>query len=616
MKKLLLLAFISIPLLFSNTIAQVSEGGKPLTMRLFGVNNLDSALQANPLSSSVNDLSKTQLNAIKITQLELPSPDMASVIKQDQLTIKKNDLLRLGVGVPSDISPETSGKWTLLADGEKIWRLKIKIAGAKALGLYYDHFYLPEGANYYIFNENGKQILGAYTYNNNPNDDVWATEKVQGEIANLEIDLPSDLDTSSVHMHINNIVDFYKATENLNHYKTEADQLENTLFPYGGSSPCEVNAICPVGASYNDQRLATVKIEYAYRSDVYGITGTLMNNTSQNCIPYILTASHGDPTNSTTDSRFSNWIFYFNYETPTCIYGGKDSSVFYSQTLTGADFIARSSYDSSSDQIVGDFLLLELKKSIPLNYNAYFSGWDNTGVTPSGTCISFHHPSGDVKKVSTATNISFQGNFNGGEKDSHWELTWGTGGTEEGSSGSGLFEETSGRLIGDLTGGSVNDPKCTTKNSSGDSMATTALYSKFSLNWYYTYEQNGTNATSLHYWLDPVGGGSAQTLDAIQNTTGCIASGINTPTSSQISVSVYPNPTQGNIYANVQLDRISNLKIEVFNMIGFKVSEMNVPNVISGKYNLDLGNDPSGMYMIRISSNDASITEKIISVNK
>jgi len=29
-----------------------------------------------------------------------------------------------------------------------------------------------------------------------------------------------------------------------------------------------------------------------------------------------------------------------------------------------------------------------------------------------------------------------------------------------------------------------------------------------------------------------------------------------------------------------------------------------------------LGNDPSGMYMIRISSNDASITEKIISVNK
>jgi len=32
-----------------------------------------------------------------------------------------------------------------MPDGTKIWRLKITTAGAKALALAYDHFYIPKG---------------------------------------------------------------------------------------------------------------------------------------------------------------------------------------------------------------------------------------------------------------------------------------------------------------------------------------------------------------------------------------------------------------------------------------------------------------------------------------
>jgi len=53
----------------------------------------------------------------------------------------------------------------------------------QALGLYYDHFRLPNGVKYYLYNANGKQVLGAYSSNENPGDgNAWANEKVQGEM--------------------------------------------------------------------------------------------------------------------------------------------------------------------------------------------------------------------------------------------------------------------------------------------------------------------------------------------------------------------------------------------------------------------------------------------------
>src|SRR6185437_10969235 len=185
----------------------------------------------------------------------------------------------------------------------------------------------------------------------------------------------------------------------------------------------------------------------------------------------------------------------------------------YSQTITGGTFKARSSYDSSSDKIAGDFILLQLLSAIPATYGAYAVGWDRTGDIPTAQCVSFHHPSGDVMKVALSQTVSPLGNFNNGEIDSHWEVNWATGGTEEGSSGGGLFDPN-GRLIGDLSGGFVFSPVCLTKNANGDVMADYAEYSKFYLNWLYTFESPSSSATRLKDWLDPGNTGDT-VLDAI-----------------------------------------------------------------------------------------------------
>src|SRR6202034_1015580 len=155
------------------------------------------------------------------------------------------------------------------------------------------------------------------------------------------------------------------------------------------------------------------------------------------CTPYLLTASHTEFTNSTADSTFAQWIFYFNYETSSCDWTGAQPIP---QTMTGAYFKARASYDYSSGTIIGDFLLLQLRQAVPASYGAFFAGWDLDTTVNTGSFIGFHHPSGDVKKVSQTDGIDPSGSFNG-TPGTHWLLLWNQGGIEEGSSGSGLFNQ-------------------------------------------------------------------------------------------------------------------------------------------------------------------------------
>jgi len=90
------------------------------------------------------------------------------------------------------------------------------------------------------------------------------------------------------------------------------------------------------------------------------------------------------------------------------------------------------------------------------------AGWGNqrdavavvfVGNIASCSGASIHHPSGDVKKISTyATTPLRVDNSPNVPGSLHWRVTWATGVTEGGSSGSPLFDQ-SNRIIGDLSGG-------------------------------------------------------------------------------------------------------------------------------------------------------------------
>ncbi|HHG86391.1 MAG TPA: T9SS type A sorting domain-containing protein, partial [Bacteroidetes bacterium] len=183
--------------------------------------------------------------------------------------------------------------------------------------------------------------------------------------------------------------------------------------------------------------------------------------------PYILTAEHCI---SLSDTDPNDWVFRFNYESATCEETvAPHKSLYYS--YSGATLKA---YWTDSD-----FALLQLNSST--NGNNSFAGWNRQNtIPPNSTCI--HHPGGDVKKISIDDQAPVvNGMFH--------NVVWDQGTTEEGSSGSALFDNNR-LIIGQLSGG---DASC--ENPSG-----TDEYGRIFDSW----TGGGTITSRLSDWLGGV----------------------------------------------------------------------------------------------------------------
>jgi hypothetical protein len=270
------------------------------------------------------------------------------------------------------------------------------------------------------------------------------------------------------------------------------------------SEPCEVNVNCsPVGDLWQDEKKGVARIYVVEGNSGGYCTGSLINNTSQDCKPYFLTALHCGV--SATAANMTQWKFYFKYEAPSCT-NPSTAGTLDDYFITGCLRIADSG-DNGGDS-GSDFLLVKLGSSTneatiinnlkSANFSAYWNGWNaNTTATTGG--VGIHHPAGDIKKISTFSGTSVSAGWNGNGLASHWRQSWssnsnGHGVTEGGSSGSPLFNNSQGFIIGTLTGGS----------SFCNSPTSPDYYGKMSYHW----TSNGTsNNLRLKPWLDPTNSG-------------------------------------------------------------------------------------------------------------
>jgi PKD repeat protein len=244
---------------------------------------------------------------------------------------------------------------------------------------------------------------------------------------------------------------------------------------------------CPEGDDWQNEKEGVSRILVKAGSNLWWCTGSLLNNTRNDKTPYFLTANHCGQSADKTD--YEAWKFYFNFESPDC---EKPLDKPESISLTGSKLLATSPNNTGTGS---DFKLLLLDE-IPEYFHPWYNGWDRSGdVSPSGSCI--HHPEGDIKMISTYDQPIVSTRYNVPSPDEngfYWKVNWtetpsGYGVTEPGSSGSPLFN-SSGNIIGNLTGGqaSCNFPQ------------EPDYYGKFSYSW----ESNGSDsAWQLKYWLDP-----------------------------------------------------------------------------------------------------------------
>jgi lysyl endopeptidase len=451
------IAIFATVLIFGSALkAQISEGGIPLS---FTANNFSS----------------------QFDQKEFTAPDLSQISAEDQANAEAQypGPERMGVSVPVNLDLNTAGSWESQADGSRIWRLKITVRGALALGVYYDHFYMPAGSKLYLYNEAKTQVIGAFTSANNTESGLFATEFIQGESVNLEYTEPGGTNEEAL-ISISEVAYAYRFISFINN-GGERDQ----------SWPCMINVACIEGANWGNEiksgaRLS-IKIGYSY----YWCSGALINNTSNDRSPYLLTAEHCGE-GSTVGDR-NQWVFYFNYQSATCA-GNYGSS---SNTVTGCTLKA-------ADPLTGfdgaDFYLIKLNSTPPSSYGVFYSGWNRTNIpADSGVCI--HHPNGDIKKISTfLTPMISSTSWNG--TPTHWRVTWsatpnGLSIMQPGSSGSPIFDQDH-LIMGDLSGG-WNTNTCDTPSP--------AWYGKVFWGW----DQAGTTpAVRLKDWLDPTNTGASK----------------------------------------------------------------------------------------------------------
>ncbi|MBU0765384.1 MAG: serine protease, partial [Bacteroidetes bacterium] len=445
-------------ILFSLSVhAQISEKGTPLGSIL-----------------SLND------DALPIENM--PDFDVQALIIEDLQNEGKAEVpYRYAYRFDVTIAVRDVGKEEIIADGTRIWRLAIESAGAYSLHFVFSTYILPEGATLFLYNTDKTVTLGAFTSSNNKPSRVLATAEIPGDRVIIEYSEPSNPEFDG-ELFVGKVFHAYR-----NIFKDGS---------YGTSGSCNVDINCPEGNDWQAEKHAVCRISMGS-----GLcSGALINNTANDGTPYFLTARH-----CVGSSDFNDWVFYFNYESPSC--NGPDGSV--SQTIDGCALKAM------ADDL--DFCLVEMSSAPLSSYQPYFAGWNNSPEAASSTaCI--HHPSGDVKKISKDNDPPTTGTYGSGEygTSAHWHIhEWDMGTTEGGSSGSPLFDENH-RIIGNLTGGTAS---CTSNYND--------YYAKFNISW-----DHYTDASDqLKHWLDPQNSGVTAldaydpygvtlTCDSIYNFTG------------------------------------------------------------------------------------------------
>lgn len=528
--------------------AQISEGGVPQ-------------------SFSFKQGLRSEIPAVRIP-VDFSVEDMKAV---DAWQVSQGAPLKVARFIPSNLSIASDGNWVILPNGKKIWQLRLRAEGAKALMLCYESFYIPAGGRLFIYNADKSQVLGAYTHRTNPPVDKFATEFVAGD----DIILEYEADTYDE----NPIIEIEKVGYGYNHLEA----FETRLNPGpGGSDECMVNINCEEGEKWQVQKKGITEMIIVVGKYAYYCSGSLVNNTNEDQKPYILSASHciTNIEDVVTQDDLNKYLFYFHFERSGC---NNLSLPNKHKTMVGCTKVVNNPLNGGSDG-----LLLLLNQNIPDSYDVYFNGWDRSNIgAHSGAGI--HHPNGDYMKISTfgtlwAKQYTWYGKDNtvGAEK-AHWNVVFdkttnGHGVTQGGSSGSPLFNENK-LIVGTLSGGTSS---CEEPDGSN-------LYGKFYYHW--NKEGKATNNTErMDKWLDPKGKGVVR-LAGRHQTPAPVSTEKTEAAISPDDVSILPALFDAQV-------RISNHdrahSLEIISMDGKLVQRIKNPEEV-----IQTGHLSSGVYIFR-----------------
>lgn len=358
---------------------------------------------------------------------------------------------QIGVGravAPADSVAATAAllHWTRHADGSQRAALAVQSPEAKGLRLALRITQLPPGSVLRVYapqQDETVEIQAAEvlrTIQQNLDAGVKGDEahtywlpSVPGEQAVLEVQLPPGVAPEWLQV----------ALPAVSHVAIEPDQAD---LAKALSASCNVDAMCTSGQQSRMRAVAHMRFTKGTGS-TYICSGALLNNTKQDYTPYFLTANHCISTQSVASTLETYW----NYHSSACNSGEISSAM---RKVVGGAQLLWASADS-------DTAFLRLNGEPP--DTATFAGWDVNQPSLQSSVFSLHHPSGDLQKYSEGTLFAYascqtvsETTFNCAEANASTGrfvgVLWTRGIVEGGSSGGPLFS-SSGRVIGQLYGG-------------------------------------------------------------------------------------------------------------------------------------------------------------------
>ena len=432
MKKILFGASISCAILLGTLNGLARQGTPPLSRQ-----------------QKVSDLAT-------VHQLVMPATDKRAQLEADA-KIGVTTPLRFAVAEVVHVTPATHGTWERVVDG-RLWRLRIRSAGATDLNFAFSNCSLPEGATLHVYSEDEDYVQGPYNARDNKlHGELW-TPLLPGERAVIELFVPANVawEPQLVLSRVNR------------GYRDMFHRQKDLSTPKAGS--CNIDVICSAADAWRNEIRSVARYTVSGNSLC---TGTLVNNVNNDFKPFFLTADHCE----ITAGNAASVVVYWNFESPTC---GQHGGGSLAENQNGATFRA-----GRADV---DFTLIELDEVPDSSFNVYYSGWDRANIASIGA-VGIHHPAGDEKSISFANGtLSTVNSCIGSGSSTHWQVTWNSGTTEPGSSGSGIWNPNTHLLMGMLSGG---DASCSTPNDPD-------CYGKFSVAW-----DGGSTSSRLRDWLDP-----------------------------------------------------------------------------------------------------------------
>jgi lysyl endopeptidase len=551
------ITLLSLIFLYSHPmLAQISQGGSPL------MNTEDfSAEQVLYLLPPAEPLFVEAAKSFKYNQVK----------KAIQYAVERN----------VDLSPEFNGEW-LNMESMRVWRVHIISPQAYSLGILFSEYELSDGVRLFIYDEAGEHIKGAFTSQNNKDFGSLFVSHIPGEQLIIEMQVDNDIsDFGSLR-----IGSISHAVEPVFAQKNQDDA------GLGLSQDCEIDINCEEGDDWQIIKKSIVQIE----TPRLLCTGTLVNNTSYDGTPYIITAEHC----LNNEIYPQNTVYTFRFENSEC---GQEDAVL-DKSVSGGNLIATGGSPIATDDSLGlDFSLIKLSTQPPHDYDLYYAGWD-IRKTNFNSSITLHHPNADAMKISfdfdpMGTPTSVPGDLNDYYVESNfWIRQWDIGTTEGGSSGSPLFNSNK-RMIGILSGGlaycgdSIGYDTETGKVIYELSQNKDDYYSRL----YYAWDYFEDEKKQLEMWLDPNGSGQKSIGGLSQK-----ALDIENDNILERKIFVYPNPTSGAINITGPEYNGADLDIEVYNITGRLIHKE--LQTSEAPLQLNLNHLQTGIYFIRLNGDN------------